>query len=72
MTNLAEYRLGTNPTVPIGSDADRPEPGLYYFYDAVGRVIGAYKFSDSALVYGIDYEYDSLGNRTSTTVGAAN
>jgi hypothetical protein len=69
LNNLAEYQLGTDPTNPNNKLSQLSSgPGTYNIYDALGRVIGVYRFSTIGFVYGIQYEYDANGNRTRSTV----
>ncbi len=71
LNNLADYRLGFNPTNPVIDVSQLPNgPGIYDIYDNSGRLAGVYKFSATGLVKGIQYQYDNEGNRTQTTVTA--
>ncbi len=66
--NLIECTLRTDPN----DYGNHPVAGLYYIYDALGRLSSVYNYSGAAITYGINYQYDAKGNRTSMTVGTEN
>ncbi len=62
--NYVEYVGGTDPD----NDAETPNPGIYYVFDKLGRLIKSAHISGSQIEYEIEYSYDSVGNRTSKIV----